>query len=210
MAVVGQEGCQCVYDGGLELFGCTGSSLAQVCFEFGEGHFDWVEVWAVGWQVLHARSAGFDQRFDRGDFVGGEVVQDYNVAGVQFRAEHVLQICTEDLGIDCAFDQKGCDHAIAAQGADHRGTAPVSVRHVRDQALVLLAASVQPSHLRVQSGLVDEDQSFTVQSGLFLTPVFPRGLHVGPFLLGGVQRFFYSSIPSVPAAAIGPCGRSRL
>jgi hypothetical protein len=176
------------------VFAGASSGLAQVGFEFGEGHLDWIEVRAVGGQVVHTCAAGFDQGFDRSDFMGGQVVQNYDVAGAQFRAKYLLQICGKDLGVDRA--------------CDHRGALPVPMRHVRDAALVSEAASVQPGHLRVQPGLIDEDQSFAVQPRLVLTPAFPRRFHVGPFLLGGVQGLFYSSTPSAPAGATGPCGRS--
>ena len=210
LAVFRLEGSECVCDGGLEFFGSTGGGLAQVGFEFGKSHFDRIEVRAVGGQVLHARSACLDQRFDGGDFMGGQVVQDHDVAREQFWAEHLLEISGKALGVECTFDQKGSHHALRAQACNRRGTAPVAMRHVRNTTLVLRAASVQPRHLRVQSGFIDEDQLFAVQLGLLLPPVFPRGFHVGPLLLGGVQRFFYSSTPFFPAGATSPCGQSGL
>jgi len=53
---------------------------------------------------VHACSASFDQRFDCSDFVGGEIVQYHDVAVVQFRTEHVVQIGGKDLGFDRAGD----------------------------------------------------------------------------------------------------------
>jgi len=49
------EGSECECDGGLEVFAGMRSGLAQVCFEFGKGHFDGREVRTVSGQVVHPR-----------------------------------------------------------------------------------------------------------------------------------------------------------
>jgi hypothetical protein len=52
------------------------------------------------------------------------------------------------------------------------------------------AAAPLSNHFGVGSGLVDEDELAGIKARLFGFPCLPRFSDVGPFLLGGVQRFF--------------------
>ena len=56
---------------------------AQVGLEFGKGHFDGVQIGAVGGQVVELRAAGGDGFGHAGHFVRGEVVADDEVACVE-------------------------------------------------------------------------------------------------------------------------------
>ena len=64
-------------------------------FEFGKGHFDGIEIGAVGRQI---RPTGGDQLRDAGDFVRGEIVEDDDVIGVQCGTEDHLEISGKDVG----------------------------------------------------------------------------------------------------------------
>jgi hypothetical protein len=52
------------------------------------------------------------------------------------------------------------------------------------------AAAPLSNHFGVGSGLVDEDKLAGIKARLFGFPRLPCFSDVGPFLLGGVQRFF--------------------
>jgi hypothetical protein len=52
------------------------------------------------------------------------------------------------------------------------------------------AAAPLSNHFGVGSGLVDEDKLTGIKARLLGFPRLPRFSDVGPFLLGGVQRFF--------------------
>jgi hypothetical protein len=203
LAVGRAEGGEALGQGRLEISQVACGGLAQMSLEFGEGHFDRIEIWAVRRQVTHARSLGRDQRRDGGDFVGGKVIEDDDIARAQFRAEHLLKISGEDLGVDRAFDQKGRRDAFDPQGGNEGGTLPMTMRHAAHTALASPAPPVEPGQLGVQARFINEDQALTVPARLSPAPIDPRGLDVRPLLLGGVRRFFYSSNPTGRAGATG-------
>ena len=203
LAVGGSEGAEALHESALQVIQGAGGGLTEMGFEFSKGHFDGIEIWAVRRQVAHAGPAGGDQFRDTGDFMGGEIVEDDDVTGVQFGTEDRLEISGEDLGVDRPLNQKGGRETLDPQGGDEGGGLPVPMRHVRNATLALGTAAVEPGHLGVQARFVDEDQAGAVPTGLRLAPNDPGGLDVRPFLLGGVRRFFYSLIPSDQAGATG-------
>ena len=66
----------------------------------------------------------------------------------------------------------------------------MAVRHGRPAALSPGCPTVAPGHLGRGAGLVDEDEAFRLQLGLYLEPGQPPLPDVRPLLLGGVRRFF--------------------
>ena len=62
---------------------------AQVRLELGEGHFDGIEVGAVGRQKHEPGASLADGLFGGRAFVGGQVVQDDDVAFFEGRASWV-------------------------------------------------------------------------------------------------------------------------
>ena len=201
LAMLGLETGEGGAHGVLKVGKGAGGGVSQVGLEFGEGHFDRIEIRAVGRKIAHARSAGGDQGLDAGDFVGGEIVEDDDVALFEFGTQHGSQIRGEDFRVDRAFDQKRSRDFLRPQRGDEGGALPVAVGNRRETTAAPGAASVTPRHLGVEAGLVDEDQPRTIQRGLRLAPTLPRGFDVGPLLLGGVDRFFYSSGPGGRAGA---------
>ncbi len=55
-------------------------SLSDQGFEFREGHFDWVEVGAVGRQEEEPGTERFERLGGCGAFVAGEIVEDHHIA----------------------------------------------------------------------------------------------------------------------------------
>ena len=178
--------------------------LPQVRFKFGEGLFNRVEIWTVGWQVADADPVGREQRGNRLDFMGGKVVEDEGVARPQLRTEHLPEIDRKDLGIDGAFDQERGGDAFLAQRGDEGGALPVAVGDGAEATLAQRTAAVVAGQLGVQTRLIDKDQPAEIPVRLLLPPPGPGGLDVRPLLLGGARRFFYSSGPVAPAGATRP------
>lgn len=79
-----------------------------------------------------------------------------------------------------------------AQGGDKGGCLPVAMRDRRQAALAKDRTPVEASHLGVQSGLIEEDQSLRLPFSLLGAPALAGGQEVLPVLLGGAQRFFYN------------------
>ena len=87
------------------------------------------------------------------------------------------------------------DAIFAAQCGDEGRSLPMTMRHGGHTALVAQGAAVKARHLRIEAGLVDEDQSCALPLRLEHAPLLARGLHVRARLLGGVRGFFYNSDP---------------
>lgn len=60
---------------------------AEMSLELGEGHFDRVEIWAVGRQKQEPTSVGLEQRRGLVALVGGQVVEDDDGAGLELGDE---------------------------------------------------------------------------------------------------------------------------
>jgi hypothetical protein len=72
----------------------------------------------------------------------------------------------------------------------------MTVRDFRDESLAARRSSARPRHVRLEPGLVDEDQTLRVETELLDLPGRPLRGDVGPILLRRVQRLFFSVSPS--------------
>jgi hypothetical protein len=161
---------------------CLGS---QKGFELGKGELDRVEIRAVGWQVEQPGAGVFDCLADPGDLVGTEIVHDDDVATDQRGNQNLLDIGKEQLAIDRSVEHARGDQAILAQASNEGGGVPVPMRHCINQPVTHLGPAVEPDHVRLGPGLVDEDQPTRVQRRLVLAPFRPGLGDVRSILLGG-------------------------
>jgi hypothetical protein len=202
-AVIGVEGAKALGNGGLKFGEGSGGGLAQVGLELGKGQLDRVQIRTVGRQVMDLGPADGDQFADPRHLVGREVVEDDHVTRTQLRAEDLLKIGGENITIESSLDQKGSRDGFQAQCRQKGGALPVAVRNGGDTALAHRRAPIEPGHLGVEPGFVDEDQAARIPARLFLPPSGAGRLNVGPILLGGARRFFYSSGPTGRCDATG-------
>src|SRR5271165_651818 len=70
-------------------------------------------------------------------------------------------------------------------------------------------AAIQPGQLGINARFINKHQMADIPSGLLPLPQGARPLNVGPVLLGGARRFFYSSSPSGAGGAIVPSTQSK-
>lgn len=203
-AVCGGETIQGTGHRRLEFIQGSGGGLTQMSLEFGEGHFNRIEVWAVGRQITQTHAPVRQNLADALDLVRGQIVQDERVARTQAWPEHLLEINREDLGIDRSVHQKRGGDLFVAQSRNKCGTLPMTVRHRAQTPLAAGTAAIQPGQLGVQTGFIDKDQPADVPTALLASPQCPCPFNVGPVLLGGARRFFYNSAPIAQADATGP------
>lgn len=71
-------------------------SCPQMRLELGEGHFDRVELGAVGWQEQQRCASGADDLLGRLALMGGEVVEGDDIASPERRSELRFNIGRED------------------------------------------------------------------------------------------------------------------
>ena len=125
--------------------------------------------------------------------VGGEIVEDDDIALCQRRGELGFDIGLEDAPVHRRVDDERGGEPVAAQAGDEGLGLPMSERRLGAQPLALQAAAAQARHLGGGSGLVDEDQPMRLKPHPRLAlglPFLARLADVGTILLAGQQRFF--------------------
>ncbi len=110
--------------------------------------------------------------------------------------QNLLDIGEEQLAIDRAVERARCDQAILAEAGNGGRGVPVPVRYSINQPVAHLGPAVEPDHVRLGPGLVDEDQPARVQLGLVLALLRPGLGDARSILPGGPERLFLSDRPS--------------
>src|SRR5450631_3936673 len=124
LAMIRLERTESLDQGGLKLIEGAGRGPAQMGLEFGEGQLDGIEIGTVRRQVAHLGPTGGDQLPDARHLMGGEVVEDDDVAGTQFGTENVLEVSGENLGIDRPLDEERRGDSFPAQGGNKSRALP--------------------------------------------------------------------------------------
>lgn len=88
--------------------------------EFCEGHFNGIEVGAIGRQEQEPCALRPDRFFGPLTFMAGEVVEDNDVAWLEDRHELGFDIGLEDYPVHWGIDDPGGDEAVAFE-ARHEG-----------------------------------------------------------------------------------------
>src|SRR5438552_14805670 len=77
----------------------------------------------------------------------------------------------------------------------------MAIRHLHPATLSNDGSSIQACHFGVQARFIQKDESSNFPAFLFSAPPSASHPQIGPVLLGGAQRFFYSSAPGAPSDA---------
>ena len=166
------------------------SAALRSKFDFGEGHFDRVEVGRIGRQVEQDGACGLDERTHTGDFVGGQVVHDDDVALGEGRNQFLFEPGQKDFTVHRTIEDVRRGDGVVTQARDKSRRLPMAVRRSPDQPLAEFAAPAQARHRGVRAGFVDENDFVGIKRGLILPPGLPRQSDVGAKLLAGVKAFF--------------------
>ena len=132
----------------------------------------------------------FDPRPDHVALVGRQVVHDDDVARLQGRTQHLVDIDQEGLAVHRPVQHEWRGQTVAAQPGGEGRRVPMAERLAAQRPLAPRCAAVFADHLGVGARLVDEDQSCRIKPGLAGLPRRARFGHVWPRLLAGVQGFF--------------------
>ena len=125
--------------------------------------------------------------------MGGEVVEDDDIALFERRGELRLDIGLEDASVYRPIDDKRRRQTVASQPGDEGLGLPVPERCLGLETLALETAAAQAGHLRVGAVFVDKDQPVPLEPHLRLTPGDPFIAclpDIRPILFAGQQRFF--------------------
>jgi hypothetical protein len=122
-----------------------------------------------------------------------------DVALLQRGHEHRLRIGEEGWAVQCVIDHVRCGHTVDAQGGNKRQGFPMPVRYPRDQSLADGSAAIEPGHLCRHGGLIDEDETRSLQHRLRGLQLLACGSDIRSSLLGRVQE---ASMRDWPVATI--------
>ena len=185
-----------------ELVVCSGFDASEMGLEFGECHFDGVQVWRIGWQEQEPALLPFQQVCGFEAFVGGQVVEDDDGPGFECRGKLGFDVGVERGSVHGTFDDPGCDQVGAGQSRDEGLGLPFAEWRCAEQAFTLRTSAAQPGHIGLHAGFVNEHKAmrFGAQTGLASRkPVVPdAALLSAPAFLRD-QAFFYMTVRPGPA-----------
>jgi hypothetical protein len=179
-----------------------GADPPQVSFEFGEGHFDRIEIGAVGRQKQEP-AASLAQCFGGAlALVCGQVVEDDDGSGIKRRGQLRLDVGVEGGTIHRPFDHPRRDQGVLRQPGDKGLRAPFAKRCRAIEPLTDRGPSAQPREVGLDRRLVNKDQPVRLlaHAGLAAHDPIVTGLaERGPITLGCDQSFFYMTVRRVRA-----------
>ena len=123
----------------------------------------------------------------------GQIVQDDRVARAERGGEHLFDRGDEAGAIDWTVEDGGSGQLVGAEGRNEGGRLPLAVGDLRHEARTAPTPPIAPGPLRLQSGLVQEDEAGAVGLRRLGAPVRPGRPDIRPILFGGVQDFFLRS-----------------
>ena len=173
----------------------AGGAGSEQRFEFGKDLLDRIEVGAVRGQVQEGSASGFDRLADPGHFMARQIVHDDPVAWAERRDQNLFDIGHEAQAIDRAVEDGRGGQLVGAEGGNDGGRLPVAGGDFRDEAGAAPPAAIAPGHLRLERGLVQEDEPVAVELRRLGAPALPGYYDIRPLLFGGVQDFFLRSAP---------------
>ena len=163
--------------------------------EFGEGHFDRVEVGRIGRQEQEPCAFGPDGLFGSLAFVRRKIVEDDDIARRQGRDQLRFDPCFENEAVDRSVDHPGRGEAVTSQPSDECLGVPVSERDQRLQPHAAYRTSALPGHVGLRPCLIHEHKPARLFSHARLPPADPsvaRRAHVRTQRFAGQSGFFYS------------------
>lgn len=173
----------CVLDGSF-------LGVSHPVLDLGEGLFDRIEVWRIGWKEPESGTGRLDGLTDSRGFVAAEIVHDDDVAGSEAGNKLLFDIGAEASTVDRSVEDAWRGKFAAAQGTEKSQRAPMSMRSEAAQPFALRSPTAQGRHVGLYPGLVDEDQPFGIEVFLPRPPAPSSADDVGASLFKGEQSFF--------------------
>jgi hypothetical protein len=106
--------------------------------------------------------------------------------------ENYLDALSERLAVEWAVDHHRGDDAVQSNCSHQRAGLPKPGRGRINKSLAPRTPAAVADHRRVYRTFVEEKQPFHIYPRQALFPVVTLGYHIGPLLLAGVQRLFFS------------------
>ena len=170
-----------------------GGFCAQMRFKLCEGHFDRIEIRAIGRQKQDPCTPGLDGLLCGLALVRRQIIHDHDIAFGEGWGEFFVDVSLKNAPVHRGIDDEGCGQPVAAQPGDEGLGHPMAERRLCAEPLAFWAAATQTGHLGCRSGLVEKDEPMRLKPHVRLArggPFFARRFDVGAILLARQQRFF--------------------
>ena len=124
-----------------------------------------------------------------------EIVEHDDVVGLEGWDQKLLDIGEKALAVDRTVEHAGrVDAVVAQRGEECRGL-PFALRDLVDEALAARSPAVEPGHVGLGPGLVDEHQPRNIDALLVASPTRSMARYVRTILLARDERLFLSVTP---------------
>ena len=163
---------------------------AQERLQFGERHFDRIEVGTVGRQKFEPRARACDRGLDLRLLVHGQVVEHNDIARSERRCEHLLHVGAKAGVVDRPIEDGRRCESVWPQGGDNRVRLPVAAGRVIVQAHAAETAPVSTQEIGRDAAFIEIHVLPGVAQRQPVAPAAPLSGHVGAPLFVGVERFF--------------------
>jgi len=115
---------------------------AEERFQFGERHFDRIEVGTIGRKKAQLRARLLNGRAHLGLLVDREIIEHDDIASAQRGHEHLLDVGAERGVVDRPVEHGGCGQLRGAQGRDDGVRLPMAAGRVIANSCAAQAAGV--------------------------------------------------------------------
>ncbi len=158
-----------------------GPDASEVGLELGEGHFDGIEIRAIGRSEEKPGAAILEDGSGLFAFMAGKIVEDYDVARIERRGQLGFNPCFKDHTVHGAVDDPGRDDAIATQASDESLRFPMPKGRTCLEPLPAARTAPQARHLRRCCRFINENKPMRLLAETSLAvyaPHPPRIRHV--------------------------------
>ena len=111
------------------------------------------------------------------------------------RGEDLFDVRHKGGAIERAVEDGRGGQLVSAEGRNDGGCLPMAVGDFRYEARTAPTPPIAPGHLRLERGLIQEDEPGAVELSDLDAPALPGRPDIRPILFGGAQDFFLLSAP---------------
>lgn len=177
-------------DEAADLLVAARASRAQEGFQFGERELDRIEVRTVRRKEPNVGAHVLDGGADRRLLMGRQVIEHDDVARVQRRHQHLLDVREKAWTIDRPIEDGRRAKASEPKSGHDGVRLPVTARRVITQPRATRTAPVPPQQVSRYAAFIEKDVVPDIADRLPLTPSPTLSDDVGAALFVGVYGFF--------------------
>src|ERR1700733_15164109 len=173
----------------------SGRGFSDEAFDLGEDLLDRVEVGGVFWKEQETPAGGLDRVSHGFAFLRSQIVEHDDVVALEGRDQELFDVGEKPLAVDGTVERAGRVDAVVAQRSQECRRLPMAVRDLGDEPTSARRPTVEPGHVGLGPGLVDEHQSRRIDALLMASPAPAMALYVRTILLARDKRLFLSVTP---------------